>query len=55
MLQNRLAAHFDHRLWKVISQLAHAGAAPGCEYDRCIDPDHLGAQFIARSWSGEFL
>src|SRR5437764_1256832 len=52
MLQNRLAPHFDHRLWNVISQLAHAGAAAGCEYDCSIDLGHLGAQFSAGSNGG---
>ena len=37
VLQDRLAAHFDHRLWNVISQLAHAGAAPGGEYYCPVD------------------
>src|SRR5216110_803459 len=55
MLQNRLTPHFDHRLWNVISHLAHAGAAPGCEYDCSIDLGHLDAQFSARSNGGELL
>src|SRR5439155_10663214 len=52
MLQNRLAAHSDHRFRNVISQLAHTGAAPGCE-DHCfIDLGHSSARLAARSDGG---
>src|SRR5437588_4567135 len=52
MLQDRLAPHFDHRIWNVISQLAHAGAASGCEYNCALDLGHLGSQFSAGSNGG---
>jgi hypothetical protein len=46
VLQNRFAAHFDHRFRKIDSEFAHARAASGCQHDRFVDLGHIGARLI---------
>src|SRR5205807_5248182 len=41
VLQDRFAAHFDHRFGKIGRELAHARPATGCEQNRLVDLRHL--------------
>ena len=46
VLQNRFAAHFDHRFRKIDSEFTHARTASGCQHDRFVDLGHIGARLI---------